>query len=149
MAEVKLTPEQQALKLKIEMQLKILQKKFEDVNAQDDVEELENELGVLAHELHMELNPKPKHHRYMIENRGLEPEHPDFYKHIHPVEDLLAYLANDTANDDPEDQTIGAIFHMDVYSRRWGHSDRYKVERREDGWCFSFRTHRDGSPEPF
>jgi len=142
MAEVRLDSRQQELKHQIEMKLEIIQRKFEDFNDHDDIEELENKLGNLAHDLHMSLDPKPKHHRYMIENRGLEPDHPDFYKHIHPVEDLLAYLADDTANDDPEDQTIGSVFHMDVYSRRWGHSDRYTIERTVDGWYFTFMAQK-------
>ena len=132
------------MKRKIKEILETIKGKFQNLHGYDDVEELENTLGVLAHELHMSLVPQPKHRRYMIENRGLEPEDPDFYKHIHPVEDLLDYLADDTANNEPEDQTIGQNFYMDVYSRRWGHSDRYAITRTEDGW-----THGDGSPEPF
>ena len=50
-----------------------------------------------AHELHMKLktrDPKlePKHHKYMLENRGVPVADPEFYNHIHPVEDLIAFI---------------------------------------------------------
>ena len=63
---------------------------------------------------------QPKHHKYMLENRGVPPDDPEFYNHIHPIEDLLAYMDNPHANDDPEDQTIGHEFKIRVFSRRWG-----------------------------
>ena len=93
-----------------------------------------------AHELHLSLDPKPKHHRYMISNRDLLPEDPEFYDHIHPVEDLLDYLDDIHANDDPEDQTIGAKFTFKVYSRRWGHKDNYTLTRTEMGWDTDFMS---------
>ncbi len=77
---------------------------------------------------------KPKHHKYMIENRGVSPDNPEFYNHVHPIQDLLAYMDNPHANDDPEDQTISHEFNFSVYSRRWGHDDIYHVKRTSKGW---------------
>ena len=77
---------------------------------------------------------KPKHHRYMIENRGCSPDDPEFYNHIHPVQDLLKYIDDPHANDDPEDATIGHKFKIDIYSRRWEREDTYTIIRNERGW---------------
>ncbi len=140
MAKVKLNPTQKRLQEEIRDRLQVIKQKFETYPSSDDdnLGELIEQLGALAHNLHVSLKPAPKHHRYMIKNRGINPGHPDFYKHVHPVEDLLAYLANDKANDDPEDQTLNSHFHMDVYTRRWGHSDRYQLTRVIGGWHFKF-----------
>jgi hypothetical protein len=70
----------------------------------------------------------------MIENREMQPDNPDFYLHFHPLQDLLKFLEDEHANDDPEDQTIGTEFNFRVFSRRWGHDDTYKVTRTKDGW---------------
>lgn len=80
---------------------------------------------------------KPKHHKYMIENRGCSPDDSEFYNHIHPVEDLLAFMDNPKANDDPEDQTIGHEFELKIFTRRWGHDDIYKIKRISSGWEIS------------
>ncbi|MGB6780396.1 MAG: hypothetical protein WBE33_16700 [Planococcus citreus] len=95
-----------------------------------------------AHELHMELEPKPKHHAYMIKNRGVSPEDIDFYDHIHPVEDLLAYLEDTSANDDPEDVTINCKFSFNVHSNRWGHKDRYELTRTKEGWFVNAMSYK-------
>lgn len=107
-------------------------------------------LGQLARALHMSLQNsghEPKHTKIMIRNRGLEPTAPDFYEHIHPVEDLLGFVENQNANDDPVDLTIGHEFDFVVYSRRWKHTDTYHVKRTAGGWQFrhneSVSTGRD------
>lgn len=94
---------------------------------------------------------KPKHHKYMIKNRGCSPDDPEFYNHIHPIEDLLAYMDDPHANDDPEDQTIGHEFTFRAYSRRWGHYDTYQIKRTETGWNVSHISigggcDKDGKP---
>lgn len=68
----------------------------------------------------MQLEPKPNHHNYMIKNRGMVSEDPEFYDQIPPVVDLLAYLEDTSANDDSEDITICCIFDFYIYSSRWG-----------------------------
>jgi hypothetical protein len=130
--KVKLTAEQEKLRKIIEENLAIA-KDWQNRN-QEVVQEAFKKMKTAAHELHMQLEPKPKHHRYMIENRGMPPEHPDFYNHIHPVEDLLAYLDDTSANDDPIDHTLGDTFEFQIYSNRWGHKDRYELTRTENGW---------------
>ncbi|MBK5444584.1 MULTISPECIES: hypothetical protein [unclassified Peribacillus] len=107
----------------------------------DRMEKLISEMGDLSHELHMQLEPRPKHHKNMIENSGMEPENPEFYYHIHPVEDLLKYLEDSNANNDPEDITLDEEFTLKIYTRRWGHYDRYKVIRNKDGWKISHLAH--------
>lgn len=96
--------------------------------------------GKFAHQLHMKLlerGHEPKHHHYMIKNRGMEPTHPEFYEHFHPLEDLIKFLDNPSANDDPIDQTIGKTFKFKVVSRRWGSADEYTLKRTLDGWYVS------------
>lgn len=88
-----------------------------------------------ASELHKLVNPN--HHQYMIDNRGCSPDDPEFYNHIHPIEDLLAFIDDPTANDDPEDITIDQDFQLKVYSRRWDREDYYGLKRTESGWELS------------
>lgn len=115
------------------------------------------EMGDLAHELHTSLlrreaDLEPRHHAYMVENRGFSPRHPEFYRHVHPVEDLLAFLKDPDANDDPIDQTLGVQFEFPVYSRRWGHDDIYSVRRTGEGWEIEHMGHGgpcDRRGEPF
>lgn len=102
-------------------------------------EEIDN-LADVAKQLHMLLAARghePKHHKYMLQNRSVAPTHPDFYKHVHAVEDLLRFIDNENANDDPVDVTLGETFDFNVYSRRWGHDDHYRVKRTPSGWTFT------------
>ena len=103
----------------------------------DEFNEIEQRMGKNARKLHMSLHFRgiePRHHAYMIKNRELQPDDPKFYVHVHPVEDLLKFIEDDRANDDPVDQTIGHDFKFRVYSKRWGHDDTYTIQRTEDGW---------------
>lgn len=106
------------------------------------MEEIINEMGNLSHRLHMQLDPKPKHHKYMIENSGMQPEDPKFYYHVHAVEDLLKYLEDPNANNDPEDITLNEKFDFKFYTRRWGHYDMYSITRNKDGWYISHLSHK-------
>ncbi|OPH52185.1 hypothetical protein BC351_33165 [Paenibacillus ferrarius] len=146
MSGVNLNQNQQEMRDAVERCLKMLRDDIRQGNKlpYDRKMEVYAEMAKAAHELHMSLDPKPKHHRYMIENRGVEPEHPEFYDHIHPAEDLIKYLDDKHANDDPEDQTLGHTFEFPVFSRRWGHKDSYKVTRNEQGWSFSFHKNEQG-----
>ena len=137
---INLTGKQTALKSKLET----LYKKVWDYIESDgeslsksDAEELYNDMAKTAKDLHMSLKAsghEPKHHKYMLENRGCSPEDVKFYEHVHPVQDLLAFIEDEHANDDPEDQTLGKAFVMKVYTRRWGHYDHYELTRTETGW---------------
>ncbi len=93
-------------------------------------------MGELAFKLHPII--KPKHHKYMYENRGVPPEDPEFYNHLHPVQDLLKFIENPDANNDPEDITMGEEFTLSVFSNRWGHDDTYRIKRIKTGWHISY-----------
>lgn len=143
---VELNAEQQALRTTIEKKVTELRKYFEmDRNDRNynDIANLQKEMAEAAHSLHMQLKPYPKHHRYMIENRGCKPEDPEFYNHIHPVEDLLKYLDDTSANDDPIDRTLGEKFYLEIYTRRWGHYDRYHLVRNKKGWAVSHLSYNE------
>jgi len=104
----------------------------------------------IAKELHALV--KPKHHEYMIKNRGCSPDDPEFYNHIHPVEDLLAFMDNPNANDDPEDKTINHDFELKIFSRRWGGNDTYRIKRILSGWYIeniSISGNCDKAGKPF
>lgn len=103
----------------------------------EDASRLYDEMAKKAHELHMSLKDsdhEPKHHKYMIENRGCTPEDERFYEHVHPVQDLLAFIEDVDANNDPEDTTIGKTFTLKVFTKRWGHYDQYEITRTDKGW---------------
>ena len=125
-----------------------------------DGEALKNickKMAVTAHELHMSLKNRgiePIHHAYMIKNRGCQPEELEFYRHIHPVEDLLSFIKDSNANDDPSDKTLGAEFKMKIYVRRLGWEDTYRIKRTESGWYVEFLSisgdcDKKGSPYLF
>lgn len=152
MVRITLNPEQQILHDNIEKYLQELKADLKQKSLSYDKQmEIFKKMANDAHQLHMSLNPKPKHHGYMIQNRGVQPEEPEFYFHIHPVEDLLKYIEDTDANNDPIDQTIGNEFKLKVYSKRWGHADEYSLKRIENGWFFSFSSYvgectKDGKP---
>lgn len=138
MTRINLNEEQEKLKITLDEYLNKLKEDLEsEVLSPQERSENYDEMANVAHQLHMslkELGNEPVHHRYMINNRGMEPSNKHFYRHIHPVEDLLAFIEDVHANDDPSDQTIGSTFSMKIYTRRWGHEDNYKLTRNEDGW---------------
>ncbi len=98
-----------------------------------------SEMGAQAHELHTLLAARghvPKHHKHMLKNRKVAPDDREFYNHLHPVEDLLRFIANPHANDDPVDVTVGSEFQFQVYGRRWGNDETFYVTRTQSGWTF-------------
>ncbi|TKI80463.1 hypothetical protein [Bacillus mycoides] len=137
---VELNAVQQEQRAVIETNLELV-KQATNGQADPEHDQLFEQMADVAHELHMSLEPRPKHHQYMIENSGMQPEEAGFYRSIHAVEDLLAYLDNTDANNDPEDQTMGNSFEMQIYSRRWGHNDPYTLIRNEEGWRVSYMTY--------
>lgn len=134
MHKIILDRKQEQLRKTIENNLAIIKRK-ELSGAR--LERAFEEMSDAAHRLHMSLNPKPKHSRKMIENRGMDPSNSNFYCHIHPVEDLLAYLDDIHANDDLEDQTIDKEFRLKIYSTKAEDYLEYKLIRTENGWSFS------------
>jgi hypothetical protein len=134
---IELTETETNLREEIRKQLKSVYEMLKNYRIDKEVQDLIEEMGNNAHELHMSLKNnghEPQHHKYMLENRAVEPEKPQFYMHVHPVEDLLKFIDDPHANDDPKDQTIGQDFEFQVYSRRWGHKDKYIFKRTAEGW---------------
>ena len=120
----------------------------------EEYKKLWQKMHNLAMELHSNWKPTPRHHKYMVKNRGCLPEDSMFYDHIHPVEDLIKFTFDEHANDDPEDQTLGDEFKFEIYTRRWGHKDTYKVIRNNKGWIFSHisdgvQSDKSGNPSLF
>jgi hypothetical protein len=142
---IELTAEEKELKEKLEKGVEELRRFYANYHTAS-ITSLSKDLtslGKIGHELHMLLKKRginPKHHGYMIENRGMPADDPRFYEHLHPLEDLLAFLEDPSANDDPVDQTIGETFKFTVTSRRWGHDDTYLMTRTETGWDVKFLT---------
>lgn len=143
--KVQLNPKQEKMKMQIQELFDEAMGYFAGRSSDipsNRMEEIIRIMGELSHELHMQLEPKPKHHKYMIQNSGMEPENPEFYYQIHAIEDLLKYLEDSNANNDPEDITLNENFDFKVYTRRWGHYDLYNVTRNEKGWFISHLSHK-------
>jgi hypothetical protein len=133
-------PKETALRAEIAELMEKASNAFDEGLSSEDAVKLIEDAGERSHRLHMLLKDRgvePRHHAYMIENREMQPDDPDFYKHFHPIQDLLKFLEDEHANDDPVDQTIGAEFTFRVFSRRWGHDDSYTLKRIKDGWNIS------------
>jgi hypothetical protein len=134
---IELQPEEVVLRDTIQQKLHQSDQRYAQAVGFEESRNLLLEAGAAAHRLHMLLKGRgqePKHHAYMIRNRGLQPHDPEFYMQVHAIQDLLAFLINPSANDDPVDDTIGAEFEFIVYSRRWSRDDTYRITRTEDGW---------------
>lgn len=134
---IELQPDEQALRTEIVERMKRIKQLFSEHCLDDEVSRLVLEMGELAHQLHTKLTGRgtpPKHHVYMIRNRDVAPDHPKFYMHIHPIEDLLSFIDDPHANDDTLDQTIGHEFDFRVFSKRWRHDDTYRFTRTANGW---------------
>lgn len=135
--KIQLERDEETLRSEIEKLVQKCREAFASSRVDDDVRKWIKEAGEKAHLLHMSLKERgcePRHHDYMIRNRELQPANPEFYMHFHPLEDLLKFLDDEHANDDPKDQTIDARFTFRVFSKRWGHADTYHVQRTKDGW---------------
>lgn len=141
MAEVKLNHDELTLKSQITDFVNELRKKFRSNDQEYDFRSKINQNAKLCYELHMKLKARgiePRHHKYMIQNRGASPDSVEFYDHFHPQEDLLKFLDDQNANNDPVDATIGETFTFTFFSKRWGHDDTIKMIRNENGWYVSF-----------
>lgn len=158
MAGVNLLADEKELQEKVKKNLDLI---MDDIHSNkldyEQRKQMFDEMAKAAHELHMKLKGRglePIHHGYMIKNRGMDATHPQFYWHVHPAQDLLKYIDDVDANKDPEDQTIGNTFYFEVFTRRWGHKDKYEMTRTEKGWDIKALSrngscNRDGSPVLF
>lgn len=89
----------------------------------------------------------------LLFNRELDPETQtlEFYDHPDCLRTLLYDIRNQgivLSND--SDQTLNRDMYFDVYTRRWGHNDRYIVTRTVDGWyckhlAINGRCEKDGN----
>lgn len=131
---VPLTKNQEELKQKL---VELLKEYYRLLGDHQDVRPVLRQLSETAWELHTSLSGsghEPRHHEYMVANRGGPPKGPEFYFHIHPVEDLLAFINGPGLSSVPVDPTVGHEFELRVFSRRWRHDDVYKLKRTQVGW---------------
>lgn len=155
-APVELTTEEAAIAARLEAALDRLWANRDLANFDEpSFRPAYEEMAEAAAALHASLSGRgiePRHHGYMLKNRGIPPGDPEFYNHIHPATDLLKFVKDQEANDDPEDVTLGDEFLLKVFSRRWGHFDHYRLTRTSKGWYVAF-TGIEGdcaaSGEPF
>lgn len=156
--KLKLTESQTKLKSELEILYNQIWQYIESdqkLLSDEDVNRLYNEMAKKAHELHMSLKDsghEPKHHKYMIENRGCTPDDVRFYEHVHPVQDLLAFIDDVHINDNSKDKTIGKTFTLKFFTRRWQYIEHYKITRTEKGWDIkvlgdSYSSNKSMSPE--
>jgi hypothetical protein len=150
-APIELTDDEKRLDGRLRALVEELREQARDPSKwrRDQVEEANEkiaEMAKLAHQLHMSLLARdpalePRHHAYMLRNRGVSPREPDFYDHFHPIEDLLKFIEDRNANEDPpppKDTTLGKKFIISVFSKRWGHEDIYELVRTSTGWDVQF-----------
>lgn len=156
--KLKLTESQTKLKSELEILHNQIWQYIESdqkLLSDEDANSLYDEMAKKAHELHMSLKDsghEPKHHKYMIENRRCTPDDVRFYRHVHPVQDLLAFIDDVHANDDHKDKTIGKTFTLKFFTKRWQYIEHYKITRTEQGWDIkvlgdSYSSNKSMSPE--
>jgi hypothetical protein len=134
MKPVPLTSDQRKTRREISRLVRTLRQHYQAGAASENTWPLLQKAGELSHGLHISLKAtgwEPKHHRHMLQNRGVSPDEPEFYQHFHPIEGLLKFLRNPAANDEPADLTLGTSFTFRVFSWRWGHPDSYHLKRTE------------------
>jgi hypothetical protein len=73
----------------------------------------------------------------MYKNREVPADNLEFYNHLHPVEDLISFINDPEANNDPKDSILGIEFNFSIYTRRWGHYTHFTLMRTENGWRIS------------
>jgi hypothetical protein len=132
---VPLSEAQQTLYDQMEESFKTLL--FGELSSSQEHRDVHEHMAVSAHKLHLSLlqaGVEPVFGRHMLKNRGCPPTELEFYRHVHAVEDLIKFIGNPNSNRDPEDITLGKEFEVKIYSRRWGHEDRYRIKRTEAGW---------------
>ena len=79
----------------------------------------------------------PIFNKYLLYNREKDPELEMLEYYEHP--DCLSALLNDVKNkglvlSNESDDTLEREIPFKVYTRRWGHEDRYSIKRTVDGW---------------
>ena len=79
----------------------------------------------------------PIFNKYLLYNRGIDPELETLDYYEHP--DCLNALLNDVKSkgiilSNESDDTLDREITFKVYTRRWGHEDRYSIKRTVNGW---------------
>ena len=107
------------------------------------------ELGKRVHEFHLALirfGVEPVHYKYMIKNRGCDSDHPDFYNHVHPIEDLLQFLKDPDSIKD--DVTMGDKFKFKFFLHMYGQT-KSSLTRVPSGWIIQHFGTCNEILEPF
>jgi hypothetical protein len=109
---------------------------YEEFNKKIDL------VSPLAPPLHWKY--QPEYEEYLLINSEQIPENDlhKFYDHYHMLEDLYWFITDNPKKKRIDsylgDINLGQEFEFQVYSRRWGHYDRYMVYRTLDGWNVDF-----------
>lgn len=77
----------------------------------------------------------------LLYNRGIDPEQHtvEFYGHYDCMKAMLAEIRGSGLEMQiSSDDTLGKNLTFEVYTRRWGHTDRYQIQRTIDGWKCSY-----------
>lgn len=80
----------------------------------------------------------PIYEEYMLENRDINPEmDPDgYYNHYHSLEDLYREIIGEGLDwkSTEGDCNLDKELIFEVFTTRWGHKDRYRMQRKIYGW---------------
>lgn len=127
---------------------KEFQEKFKILDSSDSYTPTK-ELIELASNIHW--NILPEYEEYMIVNSELYPnvDTEEYYNHFHALEDLYKELISQgkKVNSKKGDVNLNKAITINIYSRRWGHTDPYNIERTVNGWKVRFHQEREGSKE--
>lgn len=83
----------------------------------------------------------PIFNKYLLYNRGIEPEQHtvEFYGHYDCMKAMLAEIRGSGLEMQiSSDDTLEKNLTFEVYTRRWGHTERYQIQRTIDGWKCSY-----------
>ncbi len=79
----------------------------------------------------------PIFNKYLLHNRGINPEEDtlNFYNHFDCLQSMLDEIeGKGQVMQIKSDATLGIELTFEVYTRRWGYPDRYRIIRTIDGW---------------
>lgn len=79
----------------------------------------------------------PVFNKYLLYNREIDPEQNtvEFYGHYDCLSAMLDEIRGKGQKMQIDsDDTLGKKLIFEVYTRRWGHTDRYQMQRTIDGW---------------
>lgn len=101
----------------------------------DRYEKIEKNMAEILPVLHW--GHLPIFDKYLLYNRGREPEQCiiEFYDHYDCLKAMLNEIRGKGQKMQIEsDDTLEKNLVFEVYTRRWGHTDRYRMKRTIDGW---------------